>query len=145
MSPFTQENLLENEENIVQDIIYQLKISSFIYCKEKLANRLLKLLNDAKEEGETISVISLRGFFIFIRNNPNVKCPMISLTPDNNIYASWRNEKGEVLSMHFLHDGYINYVKSIIKEDHHKQTIWLSDKIKFEMLGNKEIQQKILV
>lgn len=144
MSPFTQENILENEENKIKDIIYQFTLSPLISCKEKLTNRLLILLNDAREEGETISVNSLREFYKFFHNYTNAKCPMISLTPENNIYASWKNEQKDVLSIHFLQDGNVRYIKSTRNENYPKKVAWLTGIIKSEMLKNKEIKYKIL-
>ena len=103
--PFTQTDLLNNEEDQVQELIFQIRKSLFITYHKNLANRLLALFNDAKEEDSTslgISVGSLRNFYNFFRLYTNLKCPTISLTPDYNIYASWRVEQKRVFSVHFL-------------------------------------------
>ena len=111
--PFTQADLLNNEEDQVQELIFQIRKSLSITYHESLANRLLTLFNDAKEEDSAslgISVGSLRNFYIFFRLHTNLKCPTISLTPDYNIYASWRGEQNRVFSVHFLPNGDTRFV-----------------------------------
>ena len=111
--PFTQTDLLNNEEDQVQELIFQIRKSLSITYHESLANRLLTLFNDAKEEDSTslgISVGSLRNFYNLFRLHTNLKCPTISLTPDYNIYASWRGEQNRVFSVHFLPNGDARFV-----------------------------------
>jgi len=112
--PFTQEDLLDNEENQLQDLIFRIRTSLCISYRESLANRLVTLLNDAKEEegfGEIgINGNSLLNFYNFFQLNNNLKCPSISLTPDYNIYATWRNEKGQLFSVLFLPSGDTRFV-----------------------------------
>ncbi|GAI20958.1 unnamed protein product, partial [marine sediment metagenome] len=96
--PFTQADLLNKEEDQVQELIFQIRKSLSIRYHESLANRLLTLFNDAKEEDSAslgIAVGSLRNFYNFFRLHTKLKCPTISLTPDYNIYASWR--EGRIL------------------------------------------------
>lgn len=103
--PYTQTDLLNKEENQVQELIYQIRKSLPTRYRESLANRILTLFNDAKEEDSAslgIAVGSLRNFYNFFRLNTNLKCPTISLTPDYNIYASWRGEQNQIFSVHFL-------------------------------------------
>jgi len=102
---FTQKDLLNNEEEQVQELIYQIRKSFSIRYHDKLANRLLALFKYEKEDDPAclgIAVGSLRNFYHFFRLNINIECPTISLTPDYNIYASWRGEQHRVFSVHFL-------------------------------------------
>ena len=111
--PFTQADLLNNEEDQVQELIFRIRKSISIRYHESLANRLLILFNDAKEEDSAslgIAVGSLRNFYNFFRLHTNLKCPTISLTPDYNIYASWRGEQNRVFSVHFLPNGDVRFV-----------------------------------
>jgi len=111
--PFTQADLLNNEEDQVQELIFQIRKSFSITYHESLANRLLTLFNDAKEEDSAslgIAVGSLRNFYNFLRLHTNLKCPTISLPPDYNIYASWRGEQNRVFSVHFLPNGDVRFV-----------------------------------
>ena len=109
----TQAILLENEEDQVQELIFQIRKSLSITYHESLANRILILFNDAKEEDPDclgIAAESLRNFYNFFRLHTNLKCPTISLTPDYNIYASWRGEQNRVFSVHFLPNGDVRFV-----------------------------------
>lgn len=103
--PFTQTDLLNNEEDQVQELIFQIRKSLPICYRESLANRILTLFNDAKEEDSAslgIAVGSLRNFYNFLRLHTNLKYPNISLTPDGNIYTSWRDEQNKLFSVLFL-------------------------------------------
>jgi hypothetical protein len=127
--PFTQADLLNNEEDQVQELIFQIRKSLSIRYHESLANRLLTLFNDAKEEGSAslgIAVGSLRNFYNFFRLHTNLKCPTISLTPDYNIYASWRGEQNRVFSVHFLPNGDARFVIFKPNDRHPERQIRLS-------------------
>ena len=103
--PFTQVDLLDSEEDQVKELIFRIRTSKSIPFRQTLANRLLTLFYDAKEEDSAslgISAGSLRNFYKFLLLHSNLKCPTISLTPDYNIYASWRCEQKRIFSVHFL-------------------------------------------
>jgi hypothetical protein len=109
----TQTNVLKNEEDQVQELIFQIKRLISIPYNDNLANKLLTLFNDAKEEDPYslgISASSLRSFIDFLLSHTNLKCPTISLTPDYHIYASWRYEPNRLFSVHFLPNGDARFV-----------------------------------
>lgn len=111
--PFTQEDLLNRKENEVQNLISLFRRMLHIPYREKLVNRLYALYNDSKEEdpfSSGINLDSLRNFYDFLQLHANLKCPIITLTPDNNIYASWQGEQNRVFSLHFLPTWDINFV-----------------------------------
>lgn len=111
--PFTQVDLLDSEEDAAQEIIYRIKTTLSVPYRERLANRLLTLVNDAKEADSSssgITVGSLRSFYNFFRSHPNLKYPAISLMPEDNIYASWRSEQNRLFSVHFLPNGDTRFV-----------------------------------
>jgi len=127
--PFTQANLLNNEEDQVQELIFQIRKSLSITYHESLANRILILFNDAKEEDPDclgIAAESLRNFYNFFRLHTNLKRPTISLTPDYNIYASWRGEQNRVFSVHFLPKGDTRFVIFKPNDKHPERKIRLS-------------------
>ncbi len=127
--PFTQSNLLNNEEDQVQELIYQIRKSRSIRCYETLANRLLTLFNDAKEEDSAslgIAVGSLRNFYNFFQLHTHLKCPTISLTPDYNIYASWRDKRNRLFSVHFLPNSDARFVIFKPNDRHPERQIRLS-------------------
>ncbi|MCP4270214.1 MAG: hypothetical protein GY777_32340 [Candidatus Brocadiaceae bacterium] len=103
--PFTQADLLDIEDYQVQELILRFRTLPSSTYHERLVSRLFTLFNDAREEDPVspgIAVGSLRNFYNFIQLHTNLKCPSLSLTPDNNIYASWRSEHNLVFSVHFL-------------------------------------------
>lgn len=108
----TQSNLIEIQEEEVQELIYRLKTSS-VLCRDKIANRLITLFKDSKEEdpySPAITPGSLRNFIKFLELYPNVKYPSISLTPEHNIYVSWRDQHNRIFSVHFLPNGDTRFV-----------------------------------
>jgi len=126
--PITQSNLIENEEEEVQELIYQLKTSSVRYRNE-IANRLITLFKDSKEEdpyATGITAGSLRNFINFLELYPNVKHPSISLTPEHNIYVSWRDKYNRVFSIHFLPNKDTRFVIFTPNYRHPEQKIRLS-------------------
>ena len=102
---FTQLNLIDFEDNQVQQIIYNIRKSFFISNHESMANRLIALFNAAKEEDPDspgISVDSIHSFYHFLKKHTYLKYPVITLTPDNDIYASWKGGLNQVFSVHFV-------------------------------------------
>lgn len=111
--PFTQADLLDTKDDQVQELIFRFRTSPYISNCESLANKLLALFNDAKEEDTDsigITLGSIRYFYNFLQLYTNLKVPVISLTPDNNIYASWRYDQNRVFSVHFLPNGDVCFV-----------------------------------
>lgn len=114
-----QSDLLKTEEEQLQEAIFYIKRLISIPYKDKLADMLLTLFYDAKEEDPDslgISVRSLQHFTNFLLLHSNLKCPTISLTPDYNIYASWRYKNNLLFSVHFLPNGDTRFV--IFKPNH---------------------------
>ena len=102
---FTQTDLLDTEDYQVQELILRFRTLPSITYQERLVDRLFTLFNDAREEDPAspgIAVGSLRNFYSFFQLQTKLKRPIISLTPDDNIYASWRSEQNSVFSVHFL-------------------------------------------
>jgi hypothetical protein len=125
----TQENLVNNKEEQVQEVIFWIKTSRLIPYRERLARRLLELYYDAKEEDpECVGIVSesLRSFNDFLHLYTNIKCPTVSLTPDNNIYASWRLEHNRVFSIHFLPNADVRFVMFKPNEKHPERKIRIS-------------------
>ncbi len=112
---FTQQELFDVnvEEKQVQQLISQISLFDQLSCKEIIKNKLGKLYNISKEEDPEstgISLESLRTFFKFLQKSIMAECPIISLTPDNNIYTTWKNIDGQLLSLNFLQDGNVSFV-----------------------------------
>ena len=111
--PFTQANLLDSEDNKVRQLISQIRRSTSIPNNERLANRLITLFNAAKEEDPDspgISVDSIHNFYHFLQKHTYLKYPIITLTPDNEIYASWKGGHNQVFSVHFVSNENTHFV-----------------------------------
>lgn len=122
---FTQSDLVSTKDEQAQELILQIRKSFFIFNQESLANQLITLFNFAKEERPAspgISVNSLSSFYDFLKLNTNIRTPNLSLSPDRNIYASWRVEK-RVFSAHFLPEGDIRFVLFKPNKRHPKRKI----------------------
>lgn len=127
--PFTQVDLFDSEEDQVKELISRIRTSKSIPYRQSLANRLLALFNDATEEDPAslgISAGSLHNFYKFLLLHSNLKCPTISLTPDYNIYASWRGEQKRIFSVHFLPNGDARFVIFIPNVRHPERQIRIS-------------------
>ena len=130
-------NLLDSEEEQVRNLIFRIRTSLAIQYREKLADRLITLFNDAKEEDFTsggIAIGSLRNFYNFFQLHADLKCPTISLTPDNNIYASWRVDQKKVFSVLFLPNGDTRFVIFKPNDLHPERQIRISGTTTTDML-----------
>ena len=135
--PFTQVDLLDSEEDQVKELIFRIRTSKSIPYRQSLANRLFTLFYDAKEEDPAslgISAGSLRNFYKFLLLHTNLKCPTISLTPDYNIYASWRSEQKRIFSVHFLPNGDARFVIFIPNVRHPERQIRISGAVTTDIL-----------
>jgi hypothetical protein len=133
----TQLDLLKSLDGELLDLIFQINGDRSIQYSNKLANKVLTLFNLAKEEDPLsigISLNSLQKFFHFLQMNNNLKCPSISLTPENNIYASWRRESKKVFSVHFLPNGDCRFVIFRPNDRHPEKTIRISGGTTCDML-----------
>lgn len=138
--PFTQVDLLDSEEESTQALILLIRTSLPTAYRERLANGLVALLQDAKEEDPTspgIIVASLRNFYDFLQSHTNLKYPAISLTPENNIYASWRDEKKRVFSVHFLANLDVRFVILTPNDRHPERQIIISGIATTDILMSK--------
>lgn len=127
--PYTQVDLLDSEEDQTQILIFRIKTSLYIPYRERLASSLITLIKEAKEEDATspgIAVGSLRSFYNFLRLHTNIKCPIVSLTPEDNIYASWRVGQKRVFSVHFLPSGDVRFVMFKPNDRHPERQIRIS-------------------
>ena len=78
----------------------------------EIENRLNYLHHCVLEEGQTINESSLNSFRAFVewgdKHGNFLSEPTISLTPDNEIYATWQQVKKHCFRFHA--DGSIKYV-----------------------------------
>ncbi|MCH8010951.1 MAG: hypothetical protein IIA61_03225 [Candidatus Marinimicrobia bacterium] len=138
--PFTQVDLHDYEEKRIQELIFRIRTSRSITHRERLASRLFTLNNDAKEEDSTgvgIALNSLLNFYNFLQLLPDLKYPSVSLTPEYNIYISWRGERHQVFSIHFLSGRDTRFVILKPNERHPEKQIQVSGTMTTDILMEK--------
>ena len=136
-TPFTQRNLVDREEELIQELILRFKTSLSVLYLESLTSRLITLYHDAKDEDAAspgITVGSLLNFYNFFQLHENINCPTISLTPENNIYASWRIEQNRLFSVHFLPNRDVRFVIFKPNARHPERQIRVSGTVTTDML-----------
>ncbi len=125
---FTQTDLVSTEDDQTQELIHQIRRSPVISNQANLANQLITLFNFAKEESPNtlgISVNSISSFYDFLTMNSDIISPRLSLSPDHNIYATWKTDK-RLFSAHFLQYGDIHFVLFQPNYRHPKRKIRIS-------------------
>jgi len=110
--PFTETNLIDDEESRVMDLIFRVRVLLPVPYGNKVAERLITLFYIAREEdplsvGPTVD--SLHSFYNFLNMHTFLKMPSISLTPENLIYASWKAES-KVFSVIFSKNEFAQFV-----------------------------------
>jgi hypothetical protein len=125
--PYTQDNTLNDQEEKVLEIIYKMINSTFIAKNIELANLVMNLYNLEKDEDQSsvgINIDSLNSFYNFFSFYKNLKLPVVTLTNDCNIYASWK-KADKLLSIHFLEEGNIRFVLFVTNKNNkdHKDRI----------------------
>ena len=136
-TPFTQMNLLNREEKQLRELIFRLRTTLSIPYRESLANRLNTLFHDSKEEDPSsigITIGSLRCFYNFIKLNIDLTCPTITLTPETNIYATWREKINDLTSVHFLPNGETRFVIFKPNTRHPEKTVRIYGTTTFDNL-----------
>ena len=88
--------------------------------------RLRQLQETTIEDDIAINESSMRGFREFIVSQTNVAKPVVTLTPNGIISATWGNLTGRHLNMRFLPDGNTAYLL-VHDDDRSKATEWKQD------------------
>jgi hypothetical protein len=83
-------------------------------------------VQDEELDGRGITARSLQYFTELLNAYPTLRCPAVSVTPDRNIYASWKSGTDRVFSIHFLPDGNVRFVIFCPNDKHSGETIRLS-------------------
>lgn len=92
----------------------------------KVSNRLLELReqrSNEEPEGPGVSENSAECMMKMLSSVKGLRMPALSITPDGNVYASWRNASGAVFSVHFLENGETRYV--ILRRDDNSPGVWI--------------------
>ena len=139
IKPFSGTPLTQQGENSrINSLLFYIRRSIKPYG-DVLSNKLLSLLNFALEEdplSDGISYDSLINFIRFILLNKNLKIPAITLTPDSNIYASWKSTHRRLFSSHFLPNGDVRFVLFKPNDKYPKKMIRISGTVTVDILMN---------
>lgn len=126
----TQNPLVLPLEDTVEQVIWNALTSIHIPDRGALAASLHDLQKAIKDEDDpafpSISIPSLKNFLGFLKTNQKFKLPIISATPECNIYASWKHGLDHVFSVHFLANNNIRFVIFRPNSKHSDRTIRLS-------------------
>jgi hypothetical protein len=117
------------EDESVEEIIWRVGTSLVVGDRVALASRLNELQKAVQEEepdGRGINPRSMQQFIALLKANPALHCPIVSVTPDQNIYASWKSGPDRVFSIHFLPDGSVRFVIFCPNDRHPDQSVRLS-------------------
>lgn len=91
-------------------VVSELRTEKSIPEASRLAVRLETLLTDYQADyGLSLSVESLRTLVRFLFNNPHLKSPIITATPNGNLFGEWKSE-GRYLGVQFLTNRHGRYV-----------------------------------
>jgi hypothetical protein len=127
------------EDESVEEIIWRVGTTFAVGYKAKLAARLTELQRAVQEDepdGHGITAKSLQRFTELLKAYPTLKCPIISVTPEQNIYASWKAGPNRLFSVHFLPDGNARFVIFCPNDKHPNETIRLSGTATVDVLIN---------
>jgi hypothetical protein len=117
------------EEPNVERLISYIRTSITAKHRRRVAARLTELQKcvlDEESDGKGISGKSLQHFLAFLKSYPSLLYPAISVTPDGNIYASWKSGSDRVFSIHFLPQGETRFVLFFPNPKHPTKTVRLS-------------------
>jgi hypothetical protein len=117
------------EDESVEEIIWRVGTTLSARYRAKLTSRLSELQKSVQEEeldGRGITIRSLQHFVELLKAYPSLRCPTVSVTPDRNIYTSWKSGSDRVFSIHFLPDGKVRFVIFCPNDKHSGETIRLS-------------------
>lgn len=136
-SLLTQNAILDDEEKNVQELIFRIKQCNSIPYNDSVARRLQILVQTVKDEDMSIiSNKSLFYFYLFLKDLINIKLPDISISPEYNIYISWKSTDNRVFSVHFLPDSSANFVIFKPNRQHSGKVIRIYGKTTYDGLFN---------
>ncbi|MCC2652634.1 MAG: hypothetical protein K0Q60_2797 [Microvirga sp.] len=112
-SDFDVLDKLRSPNGQIERQITALRRGGGLLCREGLAERLDFLMSALEEEGEIWaddSPHSLRQMLLFLRAKPELRCPMVTITPSRTFRAQWQAGGNRHLALDFLPDGQVRFV-----------------------------------
>lgn len=137
---FNKFDLFSNEPtDITQLITTRCESLTWRYAKQlsESLNHLLMAVKEENPQGPWIATESLTSFCDFIKANSSLTCPEIALTPDGNIYASWRADRRRLFSTQFMPNGDVRFVVFKPNVMHEDKVVRLSGSTTADALFNE--------
>jgi len=103
----------EWREQEIHMLIDSLSATHNMNFMETIKARLFSLQEMLREEegpSVELSLDSLRAFLAFLRQVPGVRQPSITLTPEGEIYARWKDEGARLFAIHFISGETVRFV-----------------------------------
>ena len=124
------------EDESVEEIIWRAVTTLSPSYRVKLAARLGELQKAVREEsdGLGINTKSLDNFIKLLKEYPALRRPAISVTPELNIYATWKSGSDQVFSINFFPDGGVRFVIFCPNDKHPGEIIRLSGAATMDMV-----------
>lgn len=104
---------VEWREQEIHMLIDSLSATHDMNFMEAIKARLLSLREMLQEEegpSVELSLDSLRTFLAFLRQVPGVRQPSITLTPEGEVYARWKDEGARLFATHFISGETVRFV-----------------------------------
>lgn len=109
---FAELDALRSDDRVLQQVITSLRHATAIVYSARLADRVEHLLEAYKEDydNRVFSADSLRTLIAFLEHNPSLKYPALTVTPDGELYAAWKQGSAHVFSVQFLDTREVRFV-----------------------------------
>jgi len=136
-SPFDILDELRSEDEKLLEIISHIRSHSNICFAQQLADRLMFLVEVAKEEHpHEVAILpeSLRNFVSFLQLQTNLNYPDVVLSPSKNIRVQWRTAPNRHFAVEFLRTGEAHFVIFSPDPRHPERTIRLSGIVSLDSL-----------
>ena len=100
----------EQEIHILIDSLSATHDMNFIKATEARLLSLREMLREEEGPSAEFSLDSLRAFLAFLRQIPGVRQPSITLTPEGEVYARWKDEGVRLFAIHFISGETVRFV-----------------------------------
>jgi len=136
-SPFDILDELRNEDEKALEIISHVRNHLNVFYAQQLADRLMFLVENAKEEHpDEVAILSesLKNFVSFLQAHATLNYPDVVLSPSKNIRVQWRTAPNRHFAVEFLTTGEANFVIFSPDPKHPEKIIRLSGIVSVDSL-----------
>lgn len=134
-------------DNQLESLIAQIRASSKLRYRDKLAARITELVTifeEEKSEGCEISFEALHSFIDFLEKNSQLRYPKLALTRNGNIYAQWCVSNEKLFSIQFHPDGNATFVIFRPNSRHRGKVVRISGIVTTDMIMETVLPHNVL-